>query len=356
MADHLQSKVLNHMRKAAAWNDNGRYLLFVLLAALTVLAVWPCLAENEDTSEKIVDRVVAVVNNDIILLSDVEKALAPYIKNIRERHLPGPTEAQVLSRAREEILDNLINEKLATQRASALGLAVDDGEVDAALEEMKKSMLYSDESFRAFLSESGYSLDEYREQIKNQILKSKLLRQEIRSKTVVTTEEIADYYQGRQDEFSQGTLYHLKHIIMLAPAETDAAERAAVRTKMEEIYQSLKGGAPFEALAIQYSQSSFAKDGGDLGRFAEDDLAPELKEAITTTEEGDITPIIETKLGYQIFYVASIIKNEGGLDSDLSEKIREKLYNDKMDEKFKLWIKSLRDSAHIKIIGTAPPD
>lgn len=347
------SRLTGRMRQrvAPAIKDISRCCLLGGVVMMICIIAWPVIAETEAPEELVVDRIVAIVNNDIILLSEVKKALTPYAMNIKERGLPEKTEEMMLARAQEDVFDNLINEKLTIQKAAELGIVTADDEVDAALAQMRESMLYADEAFASFLAETGYTMDEYREQIRNQILKSKLLRQEIKSKTVVTTEEVEAYYRTRQDEFaSGGTQYHLKHIIMQTPRSTDPEGKEAVRKKMEDIHQQIKAGASFESMAEQYSQSSFASAGGDIGRFAEDDLAAELKETIIRTAEGEITPVIETGLGYQIFYIQAVIKNEGGLDDEVSDKIREKLYNEKMDEKFNVWIKQLRDSAHIQII------
>ncbi|MEW6078917.1 MAG: peptidylprolyl isomerase [Thermodesulfobacteriota bacterium] len=299
-------------------------------------------------AEVVVDRIAAIVNNDIILQSEVDKAMAPYIKNIKERGLPEQTEETMLNRAHEDIFNNLISEKLVTQKAAELGIIADEKEVNAALEQMRTSKLYSDEAFQSFLKESGYTMDEYRDQIKSQILKTKLLRLEIKSKTVVTPEEVETYFQNSRDEFTAGTQYHLRHIIMQAPKGANPEDKAAVREKMEEVHRKIEEGAPFESMAEQYSQSSFASSGGDIGTFAENDLAADLKETIIRTGEGKITPVMETDVGYQIFYVQSIIKNDGSLNNEVAEKIHEKLYNEKLDEKFSAWIKELRDSADIK--------
>ena len=300
--------------------------------------------------ESVVDRIVAIVNNDIILQSEVEKALAPYVINIKQRGLPEDAETRILARAKKDILDSLINEKLSAQKAAELGITVGDEEVDAAMEQMKSAMFFSEEVFRSYLSETGYTLDEYREQTRNQIIKSKLLSQEIKSKVVVTREEVEDYFKKHPEEFAPGTWYHLKHIVMLTPGGMEPADRAVVREKMEEIYRQIKAGAPFEIMANQYSQSSVADKGGDLGRFTESDLAPEIKEAVINTPAGDITPVIATDFGYQIFYVQSVIKNDGSLDEDAADRIHKKLYDEKLDEKFNAWLNALRDSAHIQII------
>lgn len=349
MGSYSKLKSVIPQRVSKTMKGISRFCKLGLLTTMLGMMALPAMAVQQ-APEEVIDRIIAIVNNDIILLSEIERTLIPYIKNIKGRRLPQETEGMMISRARDDIRDNLINEKLITQKATGSGIMVDEEEVNAALEQMKKSMLYSEEKFRAFLHEMGYTTDDYRQQIRNQILKSKLLRQEIKSKTVVTTEEIKDYYQKHREEFAPGTQYHLKHIIMQITKDADPAKRETIREKMEEVHRQIQDGAPFESLAKEYSQSSFADVGGDLGLFSEADLSPELKEPIIRTREGEITPVIETDSGYQIFYIQAVIKNDGSLNDDVSDTIREKLYNEKLDEKFNSWINQLRDSSHIKII------
>ncbi len=326
-----------------------RFFLIGTVVIISGLFVYPSPAQ-QNKPEKVVDRIVAIVNNDIVLLSDIDKALVPYKMNIMQQHLPEETEKNVLAQARNEILAGLINEKLGRQQAADLGIIVSDQEVTEALDQMKQSMLYSDDAFQSYLSEIGQTVDEYRENVKNQLIKNKLLSHEVKSKIVVTREEVEHYYQDHPEEFATGTWYHLKQIVLLTPKGAEPDQREAVLAKMEEIHQQIKAGASFEDMARQYSQSSVAETGGDLGLFAENDLADTIKEAIINTAEGDITPVIETGFGYQIFYVHSVINNDGNLDDETAGRIHKKLYEKKLDDKFNAWISELRDSAHIKIL------
>lgn len=348
------ASVIQRMIKRTCTGFNCRLGRIGLLVLMIGITAWPSTAwpstEKQLASENMVDRIVAIVNNDIILLSELEKALAPYIKNIKERNLPEAAEAKIMAQARKDMLDSLVNEKLGSQKAAELGIFVDDEEVNQGIAQMKKTMLFSEDAFRSYLEETGYTLDEYKEQVKNQIIKSRLLSREIKSKTVVTQDEIEAYYKAHPDEFAVGTWYHLKHIIMLTPKTAGPEVKEAVRKKMAEIHLQITTGESFENMARQYSQSSVAENGGDLGRFNENDLADDIKEPIVNTPEGDITPVIETDFGFQIFYVQSIVNQDGNLDDDARARIHKKLYDKKLDEKFNTWMNELRDSAHIKIM------
>jgi len=349
MENNLRLEIRKRLRVGRTPNNINRFCRAVVLTTLICIMTLPSLAD-EETSEEVVDRIVAIVNNDVVLLSEINRALAPYAMTIKERGVSELTEKKMLLEARAEILGNLIDEKLILQEAAEMRIEVDESDINAAMETMKQSMPYSDERFQSFLSETGFTMAEYREQIGNQIVKSRVISQAVKSKTVVTQEETEEYFQNHQEEFASGTRYHLKNIIMQTPAMNPEGKEA-VRRKMEEIHQQIKDGAAFESMARQYSQSSFADDGGDLGLFAEDDLAPALKDAIMNTKAGDISQVIETGPGFQIFYVQSIIRDDGNLDNEAYDQIHEKLYDKKLDEKFKAWTNQLRELAHIKKIS-----
>ena len=226
---------------AGKWS--GRFTLLMILI-FRCLIVSPARAEDAPTGQ-VVDRIVAFVNNDIILQSDVDKALAPYLQQIKERQLSDIVSEQMMARAKKEILNDLINEKLITQKASEIGITVSENEINDALENMRKAMHASQEEFIKSLAGAGYTLDEYRQQIRNQILKSRLLSQEVKSRTVVTTEEIRKYYQDHKGTFPTGIRYHLKHILIVFPKDATPAEKQAVQAKIEEIYKKIKGGGIF---------------------------------------------------------------------------------------------------------------
>ncbi len=145
----------------------------VLICLLAISFVHPGAtsraAADDAPEEEVVDRIVAVVNEDIIKLSEVEAMLDPFARKIQERNLPRKTEKEMLYRAREDIINERVDELLTSQKAEELGIRVSDKEVDAALEQIKKSQHYSDEQLRQSLNEMGFSMDLYRQQLKNQM-------------------------------------------------------------------------------------------------------------------------------------------------------------------------------------------
>lgn len=329
----------------------GKQILFCTTVFFILAAtVMPVVGAADDGATEVVDRIVAVVNDEIILLSELEAALAPYEKMIQERDLREEVAQQMRYRAREDVLNELIDRRLTEQKAQALGITVEEADVDAAIEHMKKSLMYTDEELRQAIAREGYTMADYRKQIREQILQSRLLSVEVKSKTVVTQEEIEAYYQAHPEKYRAREQYHLRNIIMRPPEYGDEEDRQKILAQMEEIHRQLEEGASFAAMARKYSQSSFAEDGGDLGLFALKDLSETLQQVIEQTAAGEITPVIETGNGYQIFFVEEIVRQPAVAVEAVAEEIRENLYKEKLNQRFESWLRELREQSHIKIV------
>ncbi|MDY6824826.1 MAG: SurA N-terminal domain-containing protein [Thermodesulfobacteriota bacterium] len=332
--------------------------LSMLVLILWVMAILPAMAANNEVNHsednpdaEMVDRIVAVVNDEIILLSELEKTLTPYREAIAERDLPPETEKKLLYKTREDILKQLIDRELTRQQAEKLGITVDKAQVDSTLEKMKQSMQTTEEQLREMLAREGYTLAEYRQHIRDQLLRDRLVMREIKAKTIVTKEDIQAYYKDNYEKYGGTTKYHLRNIIMQHPSEAPAMEALeTVEAQMAAIHKKLENGGDFAALAKQYSQSSFAEEGGDLGLFAIDDLAPGIKEAVKDKSPGTFTDVLKTGQGYQIFYVEDVVEAGAEPLEAVEKEIRDKLYKEKLDKRFDEWVEALREKSHIQII------
>ncbi len=145
-------------------------------------------------SAEVVDRIVAVVNDDIILLSELDESFKPYADRIVALSYSVDEERQALFNVREEILNQLIDQKLTDQQIKRSKITVSSGEIDNAIERLKEANFFTDEELREMLSAEGLTLEEYRNRIKDQILRAKLVNFEVKSKIVITKEDIESYY------------------------------------------------------------------------------------------------------------------------------------------------------------------
>jgi len=300
-------------------------------------------------AEEIVDRIVAVVNNEVITYLELQRELKPYEEKIKSMGYDMEEELQTLYKVREDIIYRLIDEKLADQEIEKNKITVSESEVDASIERIKASRMWSDEDLRKTLETEGMTMQELRQTMRDQALRNQLIGREVSSKIVITMEEARAYYDRHAEEYQGELLYHLRIIIINIPPEEEGGRQAA-SSRMEMVMQKLKDGESFDALAREYSESSLSGKGGDLGKIPYDDFSPQIKSALKGLVPGDHTPILDTDRGFQIFFVEEVVTEGGKTFEEVSPDIEEKLYNAAVDKKYTEWLEELKSQAHIKII------
>lgn len=299
---------------------------------------------------KVVDRVMAIVNDEIISLYELDQRVRPYAKKIKNTTSSPTEQIELLRKVREENLNLLIDEKLADQEIRRLQIRVGDTEVDREIERFKSANQLTDEDFQEALATQGGSLEEFRREIKNQILRARLVNWEIRSKIVITHEEIEAYYNSHPEEFGSENKYFLKNILMNAPAIKSQDEDTEVINRLNRIHEKLMDGEAFDAMAREYSQAPNAVDGGSLGLISKSALAPQIQEALAPLKPGEFTDIIITDQGYQIFYLEDIETHSADHFEKVKDKIEDKLYKQVINQQYEKWLQDLRTRAHIKLI------
>jgi len=299
---------------------------------------------------QVVDRLVAVVNDDIILASELDQALDPYAQRIKAQGYSVDKERQLLFKVRNDILSQLIDGKLTDQEIKRLNITINEKEVDDTIEGLKEKNFFTDEDLRKALAGQGLTFEAYRENLKKNMLRSRLVNFKIKSKVVITKEDTRAYYDSHHDKYGVEKKYHLRNIIMeVGPSATDE-DKLVVLRKMEAVLEKLKQGQLFETMARNFSQSTLADKGGDLGFFKMDELSPQLQEEIKGKNAGEFTDVIDTEQGYQIFFVEEMVNTPGKSFEEAAPVIEEQLYHDMLDEKFQSWLAELRKRSHIKIM------
>lgn len=321
---------------------------YAICAAFFYVFNMPVIARVE--SAEVVDRIVAVVNDDIITFTELNQLFKPYADQIRVRGYTPGKESKMLFKVREDILNQIIDEKLADQEIERYGIVVSKKEIDNTIEHIKKANFSSDEELKEALGKEGLSIEEYRKRIKEQKLRAKLVNIEIKSKIVITKEDIKSYYKDHIDKYIGEEKYHLLNIILKVRRLGGEAEKLGVKKKIDAILIKLKEGERFEVMAGKYSESPSAKDGGDLGLFKIDELSQQLQKIVKGMKAGEFTSVIDTEQGYQIFFVQDVIRFPGKSLEEASPEIQEKLYSEIVNKKYKTWLTELRKRSYIKII------
>lgn len=300
---------------------------------------------------KVLDRIVAVVNEDIILLSELNDRMAPYIQRIRQQGFDQDKQREMIYKVREDILSRLVDEKLTDQEIKRNDIQVDDAQIDNTIERIKAANYFTDEDLRRFLEQEGMTMEQYRNQIKEQILRTRLVNYEVKSKIVVTEEDIRDYYDGHPELYGGKLHYRLRNILLRVPEYSTTTEKQAIRERIDTVRGRIEAGESFADLARSVSQGPAAASGGDIGEFETSALSPQIQAALEGLTPGQTTAVLDTDLGFQLFYVEAINRDEGRPFDSVKEEIHQTLYKADVDKKFLSWLEELRSRSHIKIIN-----
>lgn len=300
----------------------------------------------------VVDRIVAVVNDDIITLHDLEAEMRSVLKSLKARGLPAEAERQATAGLRREVLDNLIHARLTEQEIKRQSISVSDAEVERQILQLRENRGLSEEELKLRLQEEGLSWEEYRRQVKQQIERSRLLTREVRSKVVITRKEIEEYYEKNRARYGGGTRVHLWNLYVKLPPDADSAARQAARRLLEEARgEALSGRSAFADLVRRAAQADRELQGSDLGFIRLEALTPALRETVRAMKAGEVSPVVETEFGYQVVFVQEIREEGGKPLAEVEAEIQEALYREHLDRRFEVWLSDLRKRAHIRIVA-----
>lgn len=296
----------------------------------------------------VADRIVAVVNDEIITQTELNNAFEPYRQRI-EATYRGADRGKAVNENRKMLLNRMIDNLLIEQESRKAGIEVRDEEVTAAIEDIRKTRGMTPDAFEKALAEEGMPFDAYRKELRDQIIRMRLVRRDIKSRIAVTDEEIGEYYQSHRDDYEGKESVRVRQIFLNLPRDADPAEREKVRKAAETIRESLADGEPFEAVSEKYSKGTVAASGGDIGFIERGMILPELEAVAFSLPLNQISSVIESSVGLHIIEVTE--RRGAGLMAieNVREEIRGKIEQDKMEKKFKEWIEELRKKAHVEI-------
>ena len=283
----------------------------------------------------IVERVVAVVDNEIITHSDVMVLVSQYSSQ-------GMDEGMAL---------NLLIENLLVQKeAKRVGVEVSDKDVDATIEGMRKESRLNTEEFIAELRMEGISLADYKKQVKDNILKMRIVDIMLKNKLIIKDDDIKRYYETHQDEFLMDAKVKIQNILFTVASNAPEDEVKKTFDKARKVLELVKNGADYGELARLYSDGPAAKLGGDLGYFTKGELTPAMEKWALKLKEGEASEIIRTSLGLNIIKVTDRVYNNIMPLDEVREEIRYKLFSAKLEKQYKEWLEELKKRAAIEIM------
>ena len=314
------------------------------------LILWSLILLCAPAGAEVVDRIIVVVNDEIITLYGFNAAFEPYLKNIENTYKGNDKEA-VIKQTRGVFLQRLIDNMLIEQegKKSGTGIIIKDEEVMDVLRDIMAKQKLSMQDFSKNLAKEGNSLDSVKKEIRMQMMRARLLRREIKSKVMVSDEEIGEYYNKNRQDYEGKETVRIKQLLLLIPPNADKAATAKVRNGAVQLHKRIMDGESFDLLIVKYSQGPAAAQGGDVGFVGRGTIIPEVEKVAFILPVGQISEVIESSVGFHIIQVVD--KKGAGLKpiAAVREEIKTKLEDEKLDKKFEEWIASIRAKSHIEI-------
>ena len=304
--------------------------LRVTIFVLALLAPVLCAGE-------VIDRIIAIVNDDIITLKEAEKQ----VRVEKEGKFVSINEYLTNMRLRDKI-DLLIDDVLIRQQAKKFKIDVSDKEVEAIIDNIKKQYLIDDTELRQKLKEDKISYEDFVAGLRSNVLKSRLLSRVISPEVNVTEQDLRQYYDKHKDEFVNEE-YKLLQIFV-------SGQRADGQKRITDAYELLQEGKSFETVARDYSDDTkSAATGGDIGYVKKADLIPQLRAAVSFLTPGVYSSIIVTPYGFHILKLVEKNKGETMTFEMARDSIHEKVVQEESDKRYKDYVGKLRKGSYIEV-------
>lgn len=305
------------------------YLTLSLVLALVVFSGLPTKAE-------VVDRVVVIVNDEIVTLKDVERFV-----EIKAKGKFSSVNNYLLGMQIRDKLDGIVETILITQQAAKMKIEVGDREVEGVIDGIKKQNLISDLQLKEQLKSDGISYKDFTDGIRRTLLKNRVLARAVAPELYLDDKKLRDFYQQHLDEYQESEL-RLQHIL-ISTQHGDAAARA------QKAYKLLQDGQAFESVAKGFSDDPSAASGGDIGTIKQDELMPELKEVVGLLLPGSFSHPVRSQYGFHIVKLLEAKKGQTPPFEAVKENIRERMVQMESERRYKEYVQKLRTASYIEV-------
>lgn len=297
----------------------------------------------------VVDGIIASVDTEVILQSDLREEMAPMIADLQAKGLSGTALDDEIDKGLRKVLDQAVQQKILYREAVTAGFQIKDADIEERINKIKKQYK-SNEEFLKALEEAGETMSDFRERVKKQVMAismGMMKRREFEKEAQILEPDLAQYYQDHTSEFSHPERVKAWRIFISAEKNPDS--RAKVKARLEAVREELSMGADFAELSKKHSEGPEAAEGGLVGWVARGDLVPELENVLFALKAGEVSTPVETEWGFQLLKVES--KEEAGVTAfeDARTGIEPTLRKKYADERFQKWMDELKKRSRVHI-------
>ena len=324
-----------------------RVLALLMLLSLSGVA-WADKSPNAGKKEHL-EKVVAIVNDSIILQSELDARMVPVIAEAQQ--IADPQERRRrMAKLASQVLDEMVNEELIVQAAEGAKIEVDSSEVQAALDEIKQQNNLDDAGLTQALAQQGYTLQGYKADLRRQLLRLRAVNQLVAPKVQVTDEDVRARYDQMQRRSEAVSAVQLSHILVKLPEHPTEQQLSDAKEKAAKAMDRVKGGEAFAAVAKEVSEDpSTAANGGELGWFQRGSINPDWEQIVFSMNKGDMRGPVTGPQGLHVFYVTDVKQSELKPFDQMKEQLQRELKRRELDKQTQTWTEELRKKAYIDI-------
>ena len=268
-------------------------------AMLALIALGALIAGPAAAQVQKLDRVVAVVDDDVVMASELQQRLNTIIGQIQAQKVQAPP-IEIL---RRQVLEQLIIERLQLQMAARAGVTISEAELDQAIARVQQNAGVSPEQFRERLSADGMSMKSFRQQIRQELLIRRVEQGSVNRRIQITDQDIDNFLRSKEGEFWKSPQFELGHILIPVSSSAPSNEVTKAREKAEQLTEQARGGADFRRLAIANSAGQNALSGGDLGWRKTVELPSLFADALEGLKVGDVTKPFRSDAGFHLLKI-----------------------------------------------------
>jgi peptidyl-prolyl cis-trans isomerase SurA len=299
---------------------------------------------------RMVERIVAVVNNEVVLLSELNERLQSFAPQLQQIADPALRQ-QRLEELRQQMLKMMIDEELIKYEARELKITVSDKDLELAIADVMRKNNLTREQLDGALRQEGKDIASYKETIlRPQLLRLRVLNVRVRSRINVGEEEILAQYQKNMRALGVETKVRARHIFVAIPQDAGPAQIDERKRYALSLLAKIKGGEKFEEVARKFSQDSVTRgDGGDLGFFSRGTLPPSVEEVVFNMKAGEIRGPLLGERGFHLIQLVDRQESSARKLDEVKDELREQLYMQKMEKATQAWLQEVRKRSHIDI-------
>ena len=314
------------------------------------LIFFVCAQLAAQTKGRLVEEIIARVNNEIITASDLQRArVALEDEAKQECRNCSPQQLQlVVAEKQKNLLRDLIDQSLLVQRGKDLGISAETDVVKRLDQIRQQNGIASMEDLEKRVNESGISFEDFKNNIRNGLLTQEAIRREVGSKIIIGHDEVVKYYEEHKNSFQRREQVYLREIFVSTEGKKES-DIPDLEKKARSLLQRVKNGEEFAELAKRYSDGTTAKSGGELGVFERGQLAKDIEDMAFKLDRGQLTDVIRTKTGFLILKVEQ--RYEAGLQplEKVENEVMNRLYEGKMEPALRDYLKELRQGSYVVV-------